>query len=128
MFATLLQTQRITKTALFNNNDSKLRSSFPTENLQKQLMIHQEVIMIALNDFDYLVWSFFLYLIILTIYFTICFNLLPHQNKSHFLIRCWTTFNFNHSKHSLWHCSNKLMQCHKIYFHVVLHSFFTKIT
>ena len=38
-----------------------------------------------------------------------------------------SAFSFDYGTHSLWHCFHKLLQCHKIYFRPVLHSFFTKI-
>uniref|UniRef100_A0A3B3CDN0 Ig-like domain-containing protein n=1 Tax=Oryzias melastigma TaxID=30732 RepID=A0A3B3CDN0_ORYME len=48
------------------------------------------------------------------------------KKKGHTYIIHWTAFSFDYGTHSLWHCFDKLLQCHKIYFHPV-HSFFTKI-
>ena len=50
-------------------------------------------------------------------------NVATKKKRSHTLIFCWTAFSFDYSTHSLWHCFDKLLQCHKIYFHPVLHQF-----
>lgn len=34
----------------------------------------------------------------------------------------WTAFSFDDGTNSLWHCFNKLLQCHETDFHPVLHS------
>ena len=49
------------------------------------------------------------------------------EKRSHTLIFRWINFSFDYRAHSLWHCFDKLLQCHKIYFRPVLHSFFSKI-
>ncbi|MED6250166.1 hypothetical protein ATANTOWER_025826 [Ataeniobius toweri] len=43
------------------------------------------------------------------------------KKKGHTLIFRWTTFSFDYDTHSLWHCFYKLLQCHKTYFHPMLH-------
>ncbi|MEQ2238854.1 hypothetical protein ILYODFUR_037610 [Ilyodon furcidens] len=51
----------------------------------------------------------------------------PKKKRSHTRIFCWKAYSFDYSTHSLWHCIDKLLQCHKIYFQPVLHKFFTNI-
>lgn len=43
---------------------------------------------------------------------------LKPKKKSH---TRWTAFSFDYVTHSLWHYFNKLLQCHQIYFHPMMH-------
>lgn len=48
-----------------------------------------------------------------------------HRKHDHTLC-CWNTFIFDYGVLFLWHCFSKCLQCHKMYVHLMLHSFSSK--
>ena len=63
------------------------------------------------------------YVILVSLYFRLnrTYAAWPKKKLPHNLIFRWTAFSYDCGTHLLWHCFDKLLQCHKIYFCPVLH-------